>query len=125
MAGLLYLPRLFIYHLKSPVDSIQCATFKVMERKLSNTIMLPAMILTYFSGIMMLILQPNLITDISIIIKLILVLLLSAVHGKFSKIRKNFEDNKRVYQDFQLKVWNEVPTCIMILIVILVVFRPF
>ncbi len=122
---MLYLPRLFIYHIKSPINSIQCETFKVMERRLAKTIMLPAMIFTYFSGLMMLILQQNLIFEISIILKLILVLLLSLVHAKFVIVRKDLENNKRLYNDRQLRIWNEVPTCIMILIVILVVFRPF
>ena len=124
MAALLYLPRLYIYHLKSPIGSIQSETFIIMERRLAKLIMLPAMILTYISGVIMLLLNTILLYDFSIIIKLIFVLLLSFVHGKFINIRKKFENNERQFTDKELRLWNEVPTCIMIIIVILIVVRP-
>ena len=125
MAALLYLPRLYIYHIKSPVGSIQSETFKIMERRLSKVIMLPAMIITYVSGLTMVFMNPILINSLSINLKVCFVLLLSFVHGKFITIRKKLEKEERIYTDFQLRVWNEVPTCIMIIIVILVVIRPF
>ena len=124
MAALLYLPRLFIYHNKSEISSIQSETFIIMERNLARVIMLPAMLFTYFSGIGMIIIQPYLMNDISIVMKIIFVLLLSLVHAKFSQIRKQLEKNIKIYSDLHLRIWNEVPTCIMIIIVVLVVFRP-
>tara|TARA_A100001011_G_C14276645_1_gene829580 strand:- start:705 stop:1082 length:378 start_codon:yes stop_codon:yes gene_type:complete len=125
MAALLYLPRLFIYHNNSPLGSIQSETFIIMERNLARVIMLPAMLFTYFSGIGMLINKPYLIYDLSIVTKFIFVIILSAVHAKFSIIRKELEKNIKSYSDLQLRIWNEIPTCIMIIIVILIVFRPF
>ena len=125
MAALLYLPRLFIYHNKSPLGSIQSETFIIMERRLAKVIMLPAMIFTYLSGIGMIIIEPYLIYDVSIVIKIIFVTILSMVHAKFSSIRKKLEKNIKSYSDLQLRLWNEVPTCIMIIIVVLIVFRPF
>ena len=125
MAALLYLPRLFIYHIKSPIDSVQSETFIIMERNLSKVIMLPAMIFTYISGFGMILIQTELIYDLSIILKIIFVLVLSIVHAKFSIIRKKLEKNIRTYTDLQLRLWNEVPTCIMIIVVVLIVFRPF
>ena len=125
MVAMLYLPRLYIYHIKSPVGSIQSETFKIMERRLTKAIMLPAMIFTYISGLTMVFINPILINSLSINLKFAFVLLLSIVHGKFMKIRKKLENDERIYTDVQLRVWNEVPTCIMIIIVVLVVIRPF
>ena len=87
--------------------------------------MLPAMIFTYISGFGMILIQTDLIYDLSIILKIIFVLVLSIVHAKFSIIRKKLEKNIRTYTDLQLRLWNEVPTCIMIIVVVLIVFRPF
>ncbi len=125
MAALLYLPRLYIYHIKSPIGSIQSETFKIMERRLTKVIMLPGMIVTFLSGVLMIFMNPLLINSLSINLKLVFVLLLSAVHGKFISVRKKLENDEREFTDFQLRVWNEVPTCIMIIIVILIVIRPF
>ena len=115
MAGLLYLPRLFIYHTKSEVGSIQSETFKIMERRLQKVIMNPAMIITFISGFSMLYINSYLLLNISLQLKILLVFILAYVHGNFSKKRKQFENDIRTSNIRKLKVWNEVPTCLMIL----------
>tara|TARA_B100001173_G_scaffold288132_1_gene277025 strand:- start:136 stop:564 length:429 start_codon:yes stop_codon:yes gene_type:complete len=125
MVGLLYLPRLFIYHTKSEVGSVQSETFKIMERRLQKVIMSPAMIITFITGISMLYINSYLLLDTSLQLKIFLVIILSYVHGKFSKKRKELENDIRLSTVTGLKVWNEVPTCLMILIVVLIIIKPF
>jgi putative membrane protein len=126
MAGLLYLPRLFVYHTQTAPGSEASERFKVMERLLMKAIMLPAMIVAWGSGLGM-IWMGDLLTsgDGWIHAKLVLVFLMSGAHGFLSKARKNFEldVNKRPERFYRL--FNEVPTVLMILIVILVVVKPF
>ena len=125
MAALLYLPRLFVYHSKSPINSIQSETFKIMQRKLINVIMTPAMILTFLSGVLLFYYDSSLIFIYSMQLKIALVLLLGFVHGKFIKFHRLLESNIRKISEIRYRVWNEVPTCLMILIVLLVVIKPF
>ena len=125
LAGLLYLPRLFVYHSKSEIGSIQSETFKIMERRLLKAIMLPAMISSFITGAFLIYLDLNLIQDLSIQIKLIFVLMLAGVHGKFIKFFKDFNNDIRNLGDITFRIWNEVPTCLMIIIVLLIILRPF
>ena len=83
MAGLLYLPRLFVYHADTSVGSVQAETFKVMERRLLKAIMTPAMIASFVFGIWMLVLAPALLGEIWMIIKIICVFSLAGCHGFF------------------------------------------
>ncbi len=126
MAGLLYLPRLFVYHAQSKVGSEQSETFKVMERRLLRYITTPAMLASWvlglalaFSGVI------DWSKDGWFHAKLFLVLLLSAYHGLLAKWTKDFALDRNTRSPRFYRIANEVPTLLMILIVILVVVRPF
>ena len=125
MAALLYLPRLFVYHSNTDVNSVQSETFKIMERRLLQTIMLPAMIVVFSSGLVMIYINTSLIYELYFQIKLILVLAMGFTHGKFTSMFKDFNVDERKSSALFYKVWNEVPTCIMIFIVLLIVIKPF
>ena len=123
MAGLLYLPRLFVYHTMAKPGSEQSETFKVMERRLLKYIMLPAMIVNWGLGIAM-ILQGHLLTVPWFQAKLVAVLALSAMHGLLSRCTRDFSlDRNRHTQKF-FRIVNEIPTILMIAIVLLVVLKP-
>jgi len=126
MAGLLYLPRLFVYHADAPVGSPQAELFKVMERRLLRGIMNPAMIAAYvFGGLLAA--TPGIVdwSDLWIWGKLTLVAGLTFAHHLFGLWRKEFaEDRNRRPARFYRMV-NEVPTLFMIGIVLLVVAKPF
>lgn len=124
MAGLLYLPRLLIYHFDTKAGSQQSETFKVMERRLLKVIMTPAMMFTWLFGIWLAYLG-DVWSEGWFVSKLFLVFLLSAFHGFEARwVREFGEDQRRRTQKFY-RVANEVPTLLMIGIVILVVVRPF
>jgi putative membrane protein len=126
MAGLLYLPRLFVYHAQSQVGSEQSETFKLMERRLLRFIATPAMLASWalglilaFSGLI------DLAEDGWFHAKLALVLVLSAYHGLLAKWTKDFALDRNTRSPRFYRIANEVPTLAMIAIVILVVVRPF
>jgi len=127
MAGLLYLPRLFVYHAGAAVGSQQSETFKVMERRLLRGIMNPAMIAAYIFGILVL-LTPEMIDSWRsgwFHAKLALIVILTIYHHALARWRKEFaaDANKRPAKFYRLM--NEVPTVILIGIVVLVVVKPF
>jgi putative membrane protein len=126
MAGLLYLPRLFVYHAQSKKGSEQSETFKVMERRLLRYITTPAMIASWglglwlaFSGLI------DWSRDGWFHAKLALVILLSAYHGVLAKWTRDFALDRNTHAARFYRIANEVPTLLMILIVILVEVRPF
>jgi putative membrane protein len=126
MAGLLYLPRLFVYHAESKTGSVQSETFKVMERRLLRYITTPAMLASWvlglalaFSGVI------DWSKDGWFHAKLFLVLVLSAYHGLLAKWTKDFALDRNTRSPRFYRIANEVPTLLMVLIVILVVVRPF
>jgi protoporphyrinogen IX oxidase len=129
MAGLLYLPRLFVYHCAAEKGSVQSETFKVMERRLLHGIINPAMIATWVLGVWL----AWLIADSRyawylpgwLWAKIALVLALSALHGLLSRWRKDFAADINRHSARFYRVINEVPTVMMILIVLLVVLKPF
>jgi protoporphyrinogen IX oxidase len=124
MAGMLYLPRLFVYHCEADVGSTQSETFKVMERRLFRAIITPAMIATWVLGLW-LAWSGGWYKAPWLHAKLLLVILMSGVHGMLSRYVKDFAaDRRRKSQKF-FRILNEVPTVLMILIVILVVVKPF
>ena len=124
MAGMLYLPRLFVYHCEADAGSRQSETFKVMERRLLRFIMTPAMILTWLLGLTMA-WQAGWFVAPWLHAKLVLVLLMSGAHGMMARYVKDFAaDRNRKSQKFY-RIFNEIPTVLMILIVILVVIKPF
>ncbi|MQP66691.1 protoporphyrinogen oxidase HemJ [Niveispirillum sp. SYP-B3756] len=126
MAAQLYLPRLFVYHCEAPAGSPQSETFKVMERRLLKAIMNPAMIATWIFGIGMIALNPDLLKGQGWLhAKLTLVLVLSGVHGVLSKYVRVFAKDANTKPQKFFRILNEVPTLLMIGIVILVIVRPF
>jgi putative membrane protein len=123
MAGLLYLPRIFVYHAQVAPNSESDKLFQVMERRLLKFIMTPAMILSFVLGLYM-------ASEIGfefvwLHIKITLVLVLAGFHGFLSRCAKNFAkgENKRSQKFF--RIINEVPTILMIAIVALVILKPF
>ena len=124
MAGMLYLPRLFVYHCAAERGSVLSETFKVMERRLLKMIINPAMIVTWLAGLY-LVWAGGWMTAGWFHAKLALVLIMSGVHGFFSSCVRAFsEDRNRRSQKFY-RVLNEAPTILMIAIVILVIIKPF
>ena len=126
MAGMLYLPRLFVYHCDAAPGTPASEMLKVMERRLLRAIINPAMIATFLFGGALLA-TPG-IVDWSqgwIYTKLVLVLILSALHGMLSRWRKEFEADRNQRPARFYRIINELPTILMIAIVILVVVKPF
>ncbi len=124
MAGLLYLPRLFIYHCDAEKGSKQSETFKVMERRLLRIIMTPAMALAWVLGLW-LAWSGGHLTAPWFWAKLALVVALSAVHGYFAGAVRRFGEDRNDKLQRHWRICNEAPTILMILIVILVVVKPF
>ena len=124
MAGILYLPRLFVYHCDEKINSKIYKKFCLMEHRLLKIIMTPAMIGTWLFGILLLSINHSIAVKTWFLIKFLLVLLMSGVHGYFSICKKNFQlnRNKKTYKHF--KIVNEAPTILLILVVFLVVFKP-
>ncbi len=124
MVGLLYLPRLFVYHVEAGAGSLQAATFQVMERRLMKAIMLPAMIVVWITGVTLMV-QGGWLKAGWLHWKIMLVLILSGLHGYLSVERKKLAagTSKRSSRDF--RILNEAPTVLLIGIVILVVVKPF
>ncbi|QBR71461.1 protoporphyrinogen oxidase HemJ [Beijerinckiaceae bacterium] len=124
MAGMLYLPRLFVYHAQAPQGSAQAETFAVMERRLMRAIMLPAMLVTWATGLI-LVVPGGFLHAGWFHAKFGLVIILSALHGYFAVIRKDFTRNTNPHGAGFFRILNEGPTVLMIGIVILVVLKPF
>ena len=124
MVGLLYLPRLFVYHADAPTGSVQAETFKVMERRLLKAIMTPAMIASFIFGLWMLALNLELFSEPWFHVKFAAVFLLAGVHGKFSKMRRLLENDEKPLSSKSYRIWNEVPTVLMIVIVVMAVAKP-
>jgi TIGR00701 family protein len=122
MAGLLYLPRIFVYHADKDIKKETSETFKVMEKKLFTIIMTPALILTWFSGLSMI---HYLGIDIWIILKLIFVILLTGYHFLCRKWLNDFASDNNLKQAKFFRFTNEIPAIFLIAIIILVVFKPF
>jgi len=124
MAGMLYLPRLFVYHCEAEAGSRQSETFKTMERRLLRVIINPAMIVTWLAGLY-LAWAGHLFSAGWLDAKLVLVLILSGIHGFFSRWVRDFAAERSQHSQKFYRIINEVPTILMILIVILVVVKPF
>ncbi len=124
MAGLLYLPRLLIYHFDSEVGSEQSETFKIMERRLLKTIMTPAMIASWIFGLWLAYLISAHVEG-WFITKFFLVILLSAMHMFQARWVREFSGDQRRRSAKFYRIANEGPTFLMILIVILAIVKPF
>jgi putative membrane protein len=125
MAGLFYLPRLFVYHAMAKPGSEQSETFKLMERRLLKMIMLPAMLASWLFGIWLVLLQNGLLTAPWFQAKLVLVLAMSALHGLMSSWVVEFATDQNRRTDKFYRIINEVPTILLIVIVLLTIVKPF
>lgn len=124
MAGMLYLPRLFVYHCETTPGSRDYDRFVTMERKLMRVIINPSMIAVWLFGIL-LAFAANAWSQPWFHTKLLLVVILSGLHGMFSRWRRSFEAGKNMKSQRFYRIVNEVPAGLMILIVLLVVLKPF
>lgn len=127
MAGMFYLPRLFVYHAeRADVGSEMSETFKVMERKLMRAIINPAMTATWIFGLIM-VFTPSIIdwSQIWPWVKAAAVLIMSGFHGWLSARRKEFERDENTRSGRAYRLANEVPTVLMLVIVIMVIVKPF
>jgi len=129
MAGMLYLPRLFVYHCAAEKGSVQSETFKAMERRLLRAIINPAMIATWVLGLWLAWLGPDSrygwFSSGWLQAKIVLVLALSAMHGLFARWTRHFAADKNQHTQKFYRIINEIPTVLLILIVLLVVLKPF
>jgi putative membrane protein len=124
MAGMLYLPRLFVYHADSEAGSVQSETFKVMERRLYRAIINPAMIVTWVAGLW-LAWRGFAFHGGWLHAKIALVLAMSGMHGYLGAALRRFAEDRNARPARHWRIVNEVPTVLMILIVGLVVVKPF
>ena len=125
MAGLLYLPRIFVYHAENLKDKNTSLIFKTMERKLYFYIMTPAMILTWVFGLILISsLGFEALSTTWIKLKLLLVILLTLYHFYLSKLLGNFKTDRNTKSSKFFRIINEAPTILLILIVFIVVFKP-
>lgn len=125
MAGMLYLPRLYVYHAGVKPGSEGDLLLQTMERKLLRYIMNPAMIITFIFGLLLVAELGSKGLGGWFHVKILLVVILSAVHGLFAKWRKDFMRGENKHPARFFRFINEVPTVIMILVVFLVVVKPF
>lgn len=125
MAGMLYLPRLYVYHAGAAKGSETSETFKVMERRLLRGIMNPAMIAAFLFGGMLIAANPAVAQGGWFHAKILLVLMMAGLHGAFSKWRKAFERDENARPVKFYKIWNEMPALLLVFIVILVLVKPF
>lgn len=124
MAGMLYLPRLFVYHCDAPVGSRQSETFKIMERRLSRAIMTPAMIVVWVTGLYIMV-SGDWLKAPWLHGKILLVLAMSGIHGFFAARIRAFAEDRNTRPARFYRIMNEVPTVLMIGIVVLVIVKPF
>ena len=124
LAGLLYLPRIFVYHSEADHES-QKRVFKTMERKLYNYIMMPAMFLSWLFGILLIqSLGHSIFLELWMQIKVIAVIILTYYHFSLGKYLKDFsQDNNNKTSKF-FRIYNEIPTIILIVVIFVVVFKP-
>ncbi|WP_343564330.1 protoporphyrinogen oxidase HemJ [Kiloniella sp. b19] len=125
MAGLLYLPRLFVYHASVPAGSERSELFKVMEYRLFRFIMGPAMHVAWFAGLLLAIILEAWEDGGWFHAKLTAVVLMTVFHAYCGRLVKAFKADKNVKSEKFFRISNEVPTLLMVLIVILVVVKPF
>jgi putative membrane protein len=125
MAGLLYLPRLFVYHADAVKGSELSETLKVMERKLLRYIVNPASVLVWITGPLLIWANPDMLHQPWLHVKLTMVVLLTGFHHALAAWRKKFEKDENKKPAKFYRIINEVPTLLMIVIVIMVIVKPF
>ena len=125
MAGLLYLPRIFVYHSDLSSNKEQSETFKIMEKKLYNYIMMPAMIFSWGFGILLIhIVGFSIFSELWMQIKGVLILFLTHYHFYLGKCVRSFASNDNLRSSKFYRIINEVPTILLIFIIFLAVFKP-
>jgi putative membrane protein len=124
MVGLLYLPRLYVYHNNTKYNTELDQTFLLMENRLLKIIMMPAIILTYVLGFTLVYYNNYLITEYYFILKIFLVLFLTIFHLYLSRLYKSFEKGYRIKTTIFYKKINEIPTILMIIIILLIIVKP-
>jgi len=124
MAGMLYLPRLFVYHAEAEVGSKQSETFKVMERRLLRGIINPAMVVVWVLGLWMAWEAPW-YDELWLQLKVLCVILMSALHGFLARWMKDFAADRNTHSARFYRIINEVPAVLIVIIVLLVVLKPF
>ena len=125
VAGMLYLPRLFVYHVDAKKGSAQSEGFKVMERRLLKFIINPAMIVTWIVGLSMLYANPALLSEGWMHAKLLFVVLMSGAHGVLAGHTRKFANDANTKTTKYFRILNEIPTVLMVLIIIMAVVEPF
>jgi len=124
MAGLLYLPRIFVYHSEANHES-QKNVFKIMEKKLYNYIMMPAMLLSWLFGIGLIhSLGFSIFLEFWMKIKIILVLILTYYHFTLGKYVSDFATDNNQKSSRFFRIYNEIPTIILIVVIFVVIFKP-
>ena len=129
MAGLLYLPRLFVYHVDARPQSSLCKALKIMERRLLRIIMTPAMVATWVSGLILFLhlyaveISESGSWEIWIYVKGLSVVSLTVLHGKMASWQRAFAEDRNIKSERFFRILNEVPTLLMIIIVIMVIIR--
>ena len=125
MAGLLYLPRIFVYHVENKEKKEATDIFEVMEKRLFFYIMLPAMIFTWIFGLILIYLNGvEILSQLWIQIKIILVVLLSAYNDYLGKCLRSLKNNTNTRSSKFFRIINEIPTVLLIFIVFVVIFKP-
>jgi protoporphyrinogen IX oxidase len=124
MAALLYLPRLFVYHVSAVKGSAQSETFKVMERRLLKAIMTPAMIVSWITGLY-LAWSAGFFAQGWLHAKLLAVVLMSACHGYLAALTRRFANDANTRPERFFRILNEVPTLLMLAIIVFVIVKPF
>ncbi len=126
MAGMLYLPRLYAYHAAAEPGSVQSETFKVMERRLLRGITNPAMIAAVVFGVLLIEASPFTVLETGWFwVKVAALVAMFWIHGNLSRWRRDFERDANRHSQRFYKIMNEVPAVLIVLIVIMVVVKPF
>jgi putative membrane protein len=125
MAGMLYLPRIFVYHAQVQPGSEADGKFREMERGLMVVVLNPAMIVSFITGILLLVAMPVYLQQGWMHTKLLLVVLMGGLHGMMSKYRKDFGKGQNTRSEGFYKTLNKIPGVLMVLIVWLVIMKPF
>ena len=124
MAGLLYLPRIFVYHAEADHES-QKKVFKIMERKLYNYIMMPAMLLSWLFGILLIYsLGFSIFSELWMKVKIISVIILTYYHFTLGKFLNDFALNSNKRSSKFFRIFNEIPTIILVVVIFVVIFKP-
>ena len=124
MAGLLYLPRIFVYHAEADHES-QKKVFKIMERKLYNFIMMPAMSLSWLFGILLIhSLGFSIFSELWMKVKIISVIILTYYHFTLGKFLNDFALNSNKRSSKFFRIFNEIPTIILVVVIFVVIFKP-